>query len=262
MATLGIDIGAAFTKAAVVAGGKLLASHAMPSGGNYKQTATEVIAETLRKAGLKNSDIKYTMATGYGAANAAADAQATDISCDGRAVNHLFPQARTVIDIGGQFTRVFRIDAQGHPLSFLLSEKCATGSGRFLQIIARVLQVGLDEIGELSLKSNKDIEFNTGCAVFAESEAVSRLAEGATKEDILAGLHRALAGKIQSMVERVRLEPECAVVGGGARDIGLVKALEARLGGRLLVPPEPQIVAALGAALIAESKSSETIVSH
>jgi len=159
-----------------------------------------------------------------------------------------------VVDIGGQFTKAFKVDERGKPTTFLLSEKCAAGSGRFLQIIARVLQVELKDIGELSLKSKKKVDFNTGCAVFAESEAVSRIAEGAAKEDILAGLHRTLAAKIQTMVERLGIEPDCALIGGGAKDIGLVKSVEERLERRLLVPEEPQIVAALGGALIAGEK--------
>jgi len=121
-------------------------------------------------------------------------------------------------------------------------------------VIARVLQIDLKEIGELSLKSKKRIDFNTGCAVFAETEVVSRVAEGARKEDILAGMHRALAAKIQVLVERVGLKRDCALIGGGAKDIGLVKSIEEKLGFNLLVPEEPQIIAALGAALIAEEK--------
>jgi len=164
--------------------------------------------------------------------------------------------ARTAIDIGGQFTRVLKLDNRGRATAFLLSEKCAAGSGRFLQVIARVLQIDLKDIGELSLKSRNRVDFNTGCAVFAESEAVSRIAEGAAKEDILAGLHRALAAKVQTMVERIGIEPDCALVGGGAKDIGLVKSIEESLDCSLLVPEEPQIVAAVGAASMAGEQAA------
>jgi (R)-2-hydroxyacyl-CoA dehydratese activating ATPase len=262
MPVMGIDIGSAFVKCVVMAEDKVLSCGLQPSGGNYKNTAAAVVAETLRKAGLRPADIACTIATGYGSANTVADEVATDISCDGRGVHRLFPAARTVIDIGGQFSRVFRVDEHGQPTAFLLSEKCATGSGRFLQIIARVLQVELSDIGEMSLRSQKEIEFNTGCAVFAESEAISRIAEGASREDILAGVHRALASKIRTMVERVRPQPEYAVVGGGGRDIGLVRAIEAGLECRLLVPEEPQTVAALGAAIIAGEKLARTAINQ
>jgi len=254
---IGIDIGSAFSKAVVVSGGKIVSHHITPSGGNYKSTAEAVVKKTLGKAKLSLKDIDYAVATGYGASNASsANEVASDFFCQGRGIAYLFPSARTVIDIGGQFTRVFRVNEKGRVTSFLQSEKCAAGSGRFLQVIAKVLQIDLEDIGELSLKSKNRVDFNTGCAVFAESEAISRIAEGALKEDILAGLHRTLAAKAQSMVERVGLEPDCAVVGGGAKDIGLVKSIEESLGCQLLLPKEPQIVAALGAALIAEEKIS------
>ncbi len=259
----GIDIGSAFSKAVVMAKSEIISYHVMPSAGNYKLTAERVAGKALTKANLSFEDIDYTVATGYGAANVSFSNQvATDISCQARGIFHLFPSARTAIDIGGQFTRVFKLDDRGRATAFLLSEKCAAGSGRFLQVIARVLQIDLEDIGELSLKSQSRVDFNTGCAVFAESETISRIAEGAAKEDILAGLHRTLAAKIQTMVERLGIEPDCAVVGGGAKDIGLVKSIEEGLGRRLLVPEEPQIVAALGAALLAEEKAVSIKVCH
>ncbi len=252
----GIDIGSAFSKAVVVAGSELVSYHIIPSGGNYKLAADEVAGRALTKAKLSFNDIAYVVATGYGAANVAFSNQvATDIACQSRGVYNLFPSARTVIDIGGQFSRVFKVGEGGRAIAFVLSEKCAGGSGRFLQVIARVLQIDLKEIGQLSLKSKNKLDFNTGCAVFAESEAISRIAEGASKEDILAGVHRALAAKVQNLVERVGLEPDCALIGGGAKDIGLVRSIEEGLGLSLLVPEEPQIVAALGAALIAKEKA-------
>lgn len=247
----GVDIGSAFSKAVIMAEDKIIAHQVIPSGGNYRVTAEKVMKEALARAKLSLEDIACTVATGYGASNVAlAQRTASDISCLGRGIGYLFPNARTAIDIGGQFTRVLRLEG-GKVTSFLLSEKCAAGSGRFLQVIARVLQVDLGDIGELSLKSKNRVDFNTGCAVFAESEAVSRVAEGVAKEDILAGLHHTLGAKIQAMVTRLGIEPECAVVGGGAKDIGLVKSIGAGLDCGLLVPQEPQIVAALGAALMA-----------
>jgi predicted CoA-substrate-specific enzyme activase len=254
----GIDIGSAFSKAVVMAENKIISSYVIPSGGDYKLAASEVAGKALNRVRLSFKDMSYTVATGYGASNVSFTNQVVnDISADARGVFYLFPSARTVIDIGGQFTKVFKMNDQGKATSFLLSEKCAAGSGRFLQVIAKVLQVKLEDIGELSLKSKNKVDFNTGCAVFAESEAISRIAEGAAKEDILAGLHRTLAAKIQTMVERVGIEPDCAVVGGGAKDIGLVRSIEGGLACRLLVPEEPQIVAALGAALLAEEKVSK-----
>ena len=254
VAVVGVDIGSAYAKA-VVKKKETLAYHIMPVGGNYQRAADEVVRKALAKANLPFEDVAYVVATGYGASNfSLAHEVVTDISCQGRGIIHLFPSVRTVIDVGGQFSKVFKVDDRGLATTFMLSEKCAAGSGRFLQVIARVLQIDLTEIGALSLKSKKRVDFNTGCAVFAESEAISRIAEGMSKEDILAGVHRAMSAKILNLVERVRLEPDCALIGGGGKDIGLVKSTGELLGVSLLVPEEPQIVAALGAALIAETR--------
>jgi len=256
----GVDIGSAFSKAVIFDGSKVVSYNIAPSVGNYRDTAEKVVAGALAKAGLSPGDIDYTVATGYGASSVASHNQvASDIYCQGKGASLLFPSVRTVIDVGGRFSKVSKVDGKGRTRRFLQSEKCAAGSGRFLQVIARVLQVDLEEIGELSLKSQRRVDFNTGCAVFAETEAVSRVAEGTAKEDILAGLHRALAAKIQTLVERIGVEPDCALIGGGARDIGLVKSIEEVMGLKLLVPEEPQIVAALGAALIAEEKVASTM---
>ena len=206
----------------------------------------------LIKAGLSIKNIMHVTSPGYGASKVSFSNQtANDITCQGKGIFNLFPSVGTAVDIGGQFTRVFKIDARGGISTFLLSDKCAAGSGRFLQIIARVLQVDLEDIGELSLRSKKIVDFNTGCAVFAETEAISRVSEGAAVEDILAGLHRALSAKIESMIARLSLEKDLALIGGGARDIGLVKSMEDKMHVNIFVPDEPQIVAALGAALIA-----------
>ncbi len=254
---VGVDIGSTFSKAVIFSDSGILSWAVIPSGGNYRVAADKVISRALAKAGLSADGIAYVVATGYGAASVSlAKESVNDISCQGRGIYYLSPSVRTVVDIGGQFTRVFRVDNQGRVTAFVLSEKCAAGSGRLLQVIARVLQVDIREMGELSLKSKRKVEFTTGCAVFNESEVVSRIAEGVAKEDIAAGIHRVLAGKIQSLVERVGLEPDCALVGGGAKNIGLVRSIEERLGVNVLVPEEPQIVAALGAALIAEGKAA------
>jgi len=250
-------MGSAFSKAVVVANNELVSYSVIPSGGNYKSGADKVIKDALGKANLSFEDITHIAATGYGATHVSSlNEKVTDVTCQGKGIFYLFPSVRTAIDIGGQYSKVIRIDEKGRATAFVQSEKCAAGSGRLLQVIAHILQIDLGEIGQLSLKSRKRVDFTTGCAVFAESEAISRIAEGALKEDILAGVHRALAAKIQNLVERVGLELDCALVGGTAKDIGLVSSIEEKLGLSLLVPEEPQIVAALGAALIAEEKAA------
>lgn len=257
MYVLGVDIGSGFSKAVVCAGSAVQAYAIMPSGGSYKETAGKVVHEALTKAGLSFQDISNAVATGYGAATVDfCDESVTDISCHSAGVHHLFPSVRTVIDIGAQFSKVMRLDEAGRVANFILNEKCAGGSGKFLQLIARMLHVDLEEIGELSLRARNPVEFTTGCAVFAEAEAVSRVAEGALVEDILAGIHRAMAAKIVNLVVRTGLIKDCAVTGGGAKDIGLVETLEAELGTDVFVPEEPRITAAYGAALFAGKRAS------
>ena len=252
--TLGIDIGSGFSKA-VICEDSLIRSHAIaPSGGNYRETAEKVFEEALNKIHLSSGDISNVFTTGYGAGMVGlSDQTATDISCHAMGVHHIFPSARTVIDIGAQFSKAIRLDYTRRTRNFLLNEKCAGGSGKFLQIIARILHISIDEIGPLSLTSSKPVQFTTGCAVFAESEAVSRVAEGALAGDILAGVHKAMASKIVNLVTRLGLVETCVVTGGGAKDSGLVKTIESELGVSVLVPDEPQITAALGAALMART---------
>lgn len=249
---LGIDLGSAVSKGILLRDGTVLASFQCPSGGDYKVTAEKVRETLLLQSALTAQDITRTVATGYGAQQVTyADEMKPEISCHARGVFFLLPSVRTVIDVGDLYTKVFRISERGSVINFLLSGKCAGGSGRLLQIIARVLRVNVEEIGPLSLLSRKRVDFNTGCVVFAESEAISRIAEGAAKEDLLAGIHRALAAQINSLVERIGVEMDLAMVGGGARDIGLVAALREIRNHNITVPPEPLLTAALGAAILA-----------
>jgi predicted CoA-substrate-specific enzyme activase len=252
---LGVDIGSVFSKAVVCADQTVKAFAFIPSKGNYKEAAEKVVRDALKKTNLPFEDISYTVATGYGASSVSSSKQAvTDISCQGKGIHHLFPSVRTIIEIGGQFSKVIKLDDAGRVTNFILNEKCAGGSGRFLQIIARLLHIDIEEIGPFLFKSQNPVDFNTGCAVFAESEAISRIAEGALKEDILAGIHQAMASKIINLIERAGLVKDCTLTGGGAKDIGLVKTFEASLGINLYIPEEPQISAAFGAALIAEER--------
>jgi predicted CoA-substrate-specific enzyme activase len=249
---LGIDIGSAASKGIILNDQGTQSSFECPSGGDFKLTAEKVREALLSQTGISEKEISRTVATGYGSQMVTfADEVKPDIVCIAKGVSSLLPSARTVIDVGDLYTKVLRIDADGNVHNFLLSGKCAGGSGRILQVIAKVLQVKVEEIGELSLKSKKRVEFNTGCAVFAESEAISRLSQEVTKEDLLAGIHRALAAQIDSLVERLGIEQDVAMVGGGARDGGLVQALKDIQGNDILVPQGPHLATALGAAIIA-----------
>jgi len=249
---LGIDIGSAASKGICLRDQGPLGSFECPSGGDFKLTAERIRKELLSQAGISAGDIFRTIATGYGSKLVTfADEVKSDIVCHAKGVSSLLPSVRTVIDVGDLYTKILRIDGKGSLHSFLLSGKCAGGSGRILQVIAKVLQVKVEDIGELSLKSKKRVDFSTGCAVFAESEAISRISQEVTKEDLLTGIHRALAAQINSLAERIGVEQDVAMVGGGARDVGLVQALKEIRGHNIIVPQRPHMTAALGAAIIA-----------
>jgi len=253
MYVMGIDIGSAYSKGVIMQEGEVMGSLIAQSGGDYRNTADNLKDKLLSMTELHEQDIASAVATGYGAKSVGFTQEVvTDISCHGKGIYFLAPSVRTAVDVGDLFSKALRIDERGNLRNFLMSGKCAGGSARVLQIIAKVLQVKLEEIGDLSLRSTNRIDFNTGCAVFSETEAISRIAEGAAKEDLLAGIHRALAAQIQSLAERVGIEKDYALVGGGAKDKGLVQAIEEAVGYTIIVPEEPQITAALGAAIIAE----------
>jgi len=251
---MGLDIGSGTSKGVIVRDGKPIAYHLLPSGVDYRAVAQRLREEILAMAGLSAADIADTIATGQGADNVAFSGhQASDILCCARGVISVFPSVRTIIDVQRTFTQVIRINATGHVINFVINEKCATGSGCFLDIISHVLQIDLKDAGPLSLGSDNPVVFTTGCAVFGESEAISRVSEGASREDILAGVHQALASKISTLVDRVGLEMDCAMSGGGALNVGLVQSVEKKLGFKLLAPEQPQFINAIGAAMMAEN---------
>ncbi len=252
---LGIDIGSKTSKGILLKDKDVVANHMLLSGVNYRTCAEQLRDTLLNKAGITGKEISRTVTTGHAETVTFNNDYITDIRCCARGIHQVFPQVRTIIDIQGQNSQVILINSAGQVKNFVISEKCAAGSGRFLDIVANVLRVKIEDIGELSLKSKNPVVFTTGCAVFGESEAISRVAEGISKEDILAGVHQALAEKISALVNRIGLEKPCAVSGGGALNTGLLKSLEAKLQIALLVPQNPQYTNALGAALLAYDKS-------
>lgn len=245
----GIDIGSTMTKAVIMKAG-IISSVIGPTGAEQRRLADRVMEKGLQEANLSFSSITYLVATGYGRLNVPfADKQVTEISCHAKGVGFFFPEAKTVIDIGGQDSKAINIE-QGRPVDFVMNDKCAAGSGRFLEIIADGLGITLEEMAELSLKSNRPIKIGSLCTVFAEQEVVGKLAEGAPLTDLIAGIHQALASRVASMAKKLKLADDVVVTGGGAKNRGLVKALSDALGHRLLVPSEPLLTGAIGAALL------------
>lgn len=248
---VGVDIGSTMTKVVVVAE-RVLSFVIGPTGAEHRRLAHQVLAEALVKAGLSFPEMTYIVATGYGRLNVPfADKQITEISAHARGVSHLLPAARTVIDIGGQDSKGIKL-VGGRVVDFVMNDQCAAGTGRFIEVIAESLGIALEDMGRLSLSAGRVAPISNTCTVFAEQEVVSQLAQGVPVAELVAGLHEAIATRIWGMVSRLRIEKEVAVTGGGAKNLGLVKVLEAKLGSPLLVPPEPLLTGAIGAALLGQ----------
>ena len=245
----GVDIGSTMTKVVVVGNGKEI-SLIGPTGPEHRKLANRVMEKALDQAGIAFGDVAYIVATGYGRINVPfADKQVTEITCHARGLAGLLPSVRTVVDIGGQDSKGIRIE-NGKVVDFVMNDKCAAGTGRFLEIIAEALGVPLDKLGRLSLTAKTPAVIGNMCTVFAEQEVISKLADGETVPNLIAGIHQAIAGRIFSLVSKLKIRPDVAVTGGGAKNIGLVKALEERFGCPVLIPAEPLITGALGAALM------------
>ncbi|MDD5093057.1 MAG: acyl-CoA dehydratase activase [Dehalococcoidia bacterium] len=247
--TAGVDIGSTMTKV-VLMDANIRASVIGPTGAEHRRLANKVMQQALEKAQLPFEQVAYVVATGYGRINVPfADKQITEITCHARGVYSLFPTVRTVIDIGGQDSKAIKL-VDGKVSNFVMNDKCAAGTGRFLEVIAEALGLGLDEMAQLSLTATKKENVSSTCTVFAEQEIVSRLSEGAAIENVAAGLFESIASRVCGMADRLKIERDVVLTGGGAKNIGLVKAFENRLGFRPLVPEEPLITGAIGAALL------------
>lgn len=245
---IGIDLGSTTVKA-VALNGRVLGSAIRPTGANPRKTGEAVLEQVLEKS---NGDVQKIVATGYGRVSFSADEVISEITAHARGSYSLFPQARTIIDIGGQDSKITRINEQGKVLDFAMNDKCAAGTGRFIENTARALEVSLEDFSNKSLVSKSPSKINSMCTVFAESEVISLLAQGASLEDVSAGVHASVAQRIKAMAEHVGIEKEVIFTGGAAKSIAMRKALEDSLKVKLTVPEEPQIVGALGAAIIAK----------
>jgi (R)-2-hydroxyacyl-CoA dehydratese activating ATPase len=257
MITAGVDIGS-LTAKAVILRDKEIASYAvMPGGSDVTAAAGQVLGQALEKAGVRRDEVAALVATGYGRAKVPlAGKTVTEITCDARGTHYLFPEAGMIIDIGGQDSKIISLDAAGRVIDFAMNDKCAAGTGRFLEVMAHALGIELEQLGPVSLKHKKTVVISSMCTVFAESEVVSLIAEGYAREDILNGLHQAIASRIAGMAQGQRVEKVIMLGGGVAKNSGVVRALDDKLKARVKVPPEPQIVAALGAAICAHEIAS------
>lgn len=253
MLVAGIDVGSLSAEAVLLTENKEVLSYSIvPTGANSRKAAGKALGMALGESGQKEGDIQYTVVTGYGRISIDfAQKRVTEITCHARGIHHWRQDIRTLIDIGGQDSKAIRVTPQGRVADFIMNDKCAAGTGRFLEVMAGALEVELSQLASLSERAAQSVPISSMCTVFAESEVVSLIAALHPKENIIRGLHDAIALRTGSMLKRIGVEEPVAMSGGVAKNAGVVRSLAEKLGCGIYVPPEPQIIGALGAALIA-----------
>ena len=249
----GIDVGSLSTEVVILnENGSMVTYHINPTGANCNEAVDQTLTHALSKARIAQDQLSFIVATGYGRITIPfADKKITEISCHAMGAHHLFPETGTVIDVGGQDSKVIRIDEEGKVLDFTMNDKCAAGTGRFLEVMAGTFGVPIEKLGLLSLKAKREIPISSVCTVFAESEVISLIAKNESKEEIIRGIHRAIVNRIWNMVQTVGVNGAVTMSGGVAKNQGVVALLEERLKRPIDIHSEPQIVGALGAALLA-----------
>ena len=256
--TLGIDIGSTASKCVMLADGKEIVARSLIPVGAGTSGPQRAIDEVLKAAGKTREEMGFILATGYGrnSLEGFADHQMSELSCHAKGASFLFPEVRTVIDIGGQDVKILRVE-NGAMTNFQMNDKCAAGTGRFLDVMARVLEVDVNDLGTLGAKSTKHVGISSTCTVFAESEVISQLAQDTDKCDIINGIHQSVAGRVAGLAHRVGVQDQVVMTGGVAQNEGIVKALEDQLGHKIHTSPLTQYVGALGAALFAYTKCNK-----
>ncbi len=252
MITAGIDVGSITAKAALVKDGKLLASAIIHTGYNSRKAGQKVYAAVLSESGVRPEDVEKVIATGYGRNSVDfAHKAITEITCHAAGAYYLNPGVRSIIDIGGQDSKAISLDENGKVRDFAMNDKCAAGTGRFLEVMARALEVDLDDFGDLSLTAEAPASISSLCTVFAESEVISLISKGENRPNIIAGIHQSVAARVVAMANRVGIAEPLMMTGGVAKNIGVVRAIEAKTGKTLLVSENAQVNGAIGAAVLA-----------
>jgi predicted CoA-substrate-specific enzyme activase len=230
-----------------------------PTGAEHRRLANKVMEEALEEVNLPFNEISYVIATGYGRINVPfADRQITELTCHTRGVVNVFPSVKIAIDIGGQDAKGLKI-SDGELVDFVMNDRCAAGTGRFLEILANALGLKVENLGSISLMSTNKVKISNTCTVFAQQEVISRISEGMPLEDIVAGLHDAIAIRIVNMVKRLKIEPDVVLTGGVAKNIGVISAMKENLGCEVSVPEDPLLTGAIGAALLGKEITLKTL---
>jgi len=253
----GCDLGTAAAKVVIIKDDSILAHKTLPYKNLPKQAAAAVIEKALSEVNLFPEQIDCCIATGFGKKVVQyANGKIPELVCLNRAIRRLNPEVRTVIDVGGQSIRAFNIGANGKLTDSTANEKCAAGTGKFIEVMAKALELPLDELGDLPLQAKAPVSITSQCGVFAESEVITYVNEGKDRADIVAGISRSVAGKTASLVRRISLDEPVTMVGGVAKNTGVVRYIEEELGLKLArLDFDPQLVGALGAAIVASEKS-------
>jgi predicted CoA-substrate-specific enzyme activase len=252
MITAGVDVGAITAKAAIFGDGELLATAVILAGYDRTAAASQVLDQALAQAGLVREQVVRLVATGYGRVQVpGSDRTVTEITCHAQGAHYLCPDVHTVIDIGGQDSKGIAVGTGGKVLDFVMNDKCAAGTGRFLEVMARALEVDLVDFGQLALSTSRRAKISSTCTVFAESEVITHLTAGVPRAEIIAGIHEAIAARVATMVGRIRVQDAVVMTGGVARPAGVAHMLEQKLGHPIAVPEQAQLAGAIGAALIA-----------
>ena len=256
--TMGIDVGSTASKCVILKDGKHIIAKSLVSVGTGTSGPSRAIAEVLENADMVREEMDFVLATGYGrnSLEGLADMQMSELSCHAKGASFLFPNVRTVIDIGGQDVKVIEIE-NGMMKNFVMNDKCAAGTGRFLDVMARVLEVQVEDLGMLGDESTKEVGISSTCTVFAESEVISQLAVGTDKRDIINGIHKSVAARVVGLCHRVGVRDQVVMTGGVAQNHGIVKALASQLQHEIHTSPLTQYNGALGAALFAFQKASK-----
>jgi predicted CoA-substrate-specific enzyme activase len=257
MITAGCDIGSLTAKAVILQDGKMLAAEVILASAQPEKSALDVIKRAIDKAGINMKDIEYCVGTGYGRKHIPfMNSVESEIACHGRGAVWQVPSARTVVDIGGQDAKAIRVDEKGNVERYVYNDKCASGTGRFLEIIADSLDIKLEDMGAISEKSSGKLTLSNQCVVFAETEIISLVNDGKEIADIISALHQAVANRAASLARGILVEPDAVMTGGVAKNSGMFFALERALGVKLHRVENPQINGALGAAIFAADKIS------
>lgn len=249
MFVAGIDVGSKTAKA-VILDRDIVASSVIPVENTWRVEAERVLGLALSSAGISRKDLELVVGSGVISEDwEGADDYLSEVSCAANGVNYYFPQARTIIDIGAESSLCSKCDEAGIVLDYVANQKCGSGSGIFLEVIAGILETDVLQIGELALNSKKEIQMNSTCAVFAESEVVSLIAQGETVEDILNAVHSSIVSRTAAMIRTIKLENEAVFIGGVARNAGMAHSLSKALGVDIRIPPDPEMIIALGASI-------------